>query len=94
MNETFAKSKNIILDEKYSLQPDQFNGLVLTFSETRKRTKKDGTEEDFVFSDKWYFLKLSQTLRKYFQLKQMEAGSLEELLSKVESVEKIIEKLK
>jgi hypothetical protein len=94
MNEVFKKSKNIILDDKYSLEPDGFKGITLVFSELRKRTKKDETEEMYTFEDRWYYPKLSQVLKKYLSLKQMEAGSLEELLSKVIEVESIIEQFK
>jgi hypothetical protein len=94
MNTVFTKSQNIILDNNYSLEPDQFQGLVLTFSEERIRTKKDKTEEKFLFQDFYYYPKLSQTLRKYLSLKQMEAGDLDELLDKVTEVEKTIEQFK
>ena len=94
MNEVFNKSQNIILDDKYSLEPDSFKGLVLVFSEPRTRIKKDDSEEKYTFTDQWYFPKLSQTLRKYLSLKQMEASSLLELLNKTEEVEKTIEQFK
>lgn len=85
--------KKIILDDKFHLESDSFNGLVLIFQEERIKTKEDKTEVPFIFTDKWYYPKLSMVLNKYLQLKTKEAGNVEELKEIVLRVEQTIEKL-
>jgi hypothetical protein len=92
MNKIFTEKNTdkVVLDEKYYLEPDGFKGLVLVFEEPRVREKKDKTEEDYVFQDRWYFPKLSQTISKYLMLTTNEAKSIEELRDIVLRVEKTI----
>jgi hypothetical protein len=92
MNKIFTEKNTdkIVLDEKYSLQPDGFKGLVLVFEEPRIRVKKDKTEEEYLFQDQWYHAKLSQTLSKYLMLTTNEAKSIEELRDIVLRVEQTI----
>lgn len=103
MNEVFKKmnSERIELDEKYSLEPDGYRGLVLIFEEKRvrekidvKTKKKTGETEEYIFTDKWYHPKLSQSLSKYLQLSTSEAKSIEELRDIVLRVENKIANLK
>lgn len=103
MNDIFKNmnSKKIILDDKYYLEPDGYHGLVLVFEEERTRKKLDpktkketGETEDYIFSDKWYFPKTSQTLDKYLTLSLKENKTVEELRNTLERVEKTIESIK
>ena len=103
MNDIFKNmnSKKIILDDKYFLEPDGYHGLVLVFEEERTRKKLDpktkketGETEDYIFSDKWYFPRTSQSLSKYLQLTTSEAKSIEELRDIVLRVEDKINKIK
>lgn len=97
MNEIFKKvnKKRIALDDKWSLEPDQFKGLVLVLEEPRTRIKKDTEiEEIYTFVDKWYHLKLSQALENYLKQTTLKASSIEELKEIVLRVEKTIENLK
>ena len=103
MNEVFKKmnSERIELDEKYSLEPDAFRGLVLVFEEKRvrekvdtKTNKKTGETEEYIYTDKWYHPKLSQSLSKYLQLTTSEAKTIEELKDIVLRVENKIASLK
>ena len=103
MNDIFKNmnSKKIILDDKYFLQPDGYHGLVLVFEEERTRKKLDpktkketGETEEYIFTDKWYHPKLSQSLSKYLQLTTSEAKSIEELRDVVLRVEDKINSLK
>jgi hypothetical protein len=83
----------IRLDDKYHLEPDQFKGLVLVFREERERIKKDETVETYMFEDRWYHPKLSQSLSRYLMLTQNDSKTLEELLERVTRVENLINKL-
>ena len=103
MNEIFTKlnSERIELDKRYSLEPDGYHGLVLVFKEKRvrekvdaKTKKKTGETEEYIFTDKWYHPKLSQSLSKYLQLTTSEAKSIEELRDIVLRVEDKINKIK
>ena len=103
MNEVFKKlnSERIELDERYSLEPDGFRGLVLVLEEKRvrekvdaKTKKKTGETEEYIFTDKWYHPKLSQSLSKYLQLTASEAKSTEKLKDIVLRVEDKINSLK
>jgi len=103
MNEIFIKtnSEKIQLDDKYSLQPDGFKGLVLVFEEQRVREKidvktkeKTGETEQYTYTDKWYHPKLSQSLSKYLQLTTLEAKTIEELKDIVLRVEDKINSIK
>ncbi len=103
MNEVFKKlnSKRIELDKRYSLEPDGYHGLVLVFKEKRvrekvdaKTKKKTGETEEYIFTDKWYHPKLSQSLSKYLQLSTLEAKSIGELRDIVLRVEDKINSLK
>lgn len=103
MNEIFTKlnSERIELDKRYSLEPDGYHGLVLVFKEKRvrekvdaKTKKKTGETEDYIFSDKWYFPKTSQTLDKYLTLSLKENKTVEELRDTLTRVEDKINKIK
>ena len=103
MNEIFTKlnSERIELDKRYSLESDAFRGLVLVLEEKRvrekvdaKTKKKTGETEEYIFTDKWYHPKLSQSLSKYLQLTASEAKSIEELRDIVLRVEDKINQIK
>mgnify|MGYP003404039578 CR=1 FL=1 len=95
MNEIFkAKGMDkIVLCENYYLEPDNFKGLVLVFHEQRTKTKKDDTTESYLFEDRFYYPKLSQTLDKYLILKQTKAKDIEDLKDIVLRVEQTIKNL-
>ena len=93
MNKAFKNTQKIVLDDKFYLEPDQFKGLVLVFNEERTRTKKDGTEEQYVFEDRYYHPSLSQTLRKYMMLKVNYANSINDLHTIVQQLENTINSL-
>ncbi len=88
------KDGNIILDANNYLESDTFNGLTLVNHFAAKKNKKDGTEEDTVKEQRFYYPKLSMVLSKYLQLKTAEAKSVEELQEIVLRTEKKIEDLK
>ena len=103
MNEVFKKlnSERIELDKRYSLEPDGFRGLVLVLEEKRvrekvdaKTKKKTGETEEYIYTDKWYHPKLSQSLSKYLQLTASEAKSIGELRDVVLRVENKIASIK
>ena len=91
MNEIFRTTNEIILDENYSLKPDQFKGMILVFKEIRDKQKKDNTIESYQFEDRWYYPKLSMVLNKYLTLKQCESKTLEDLKEITLRVEQTIQ---
>jgi hypothetical protein len=100
MNNIFKQSKKQVveLDEFFTLQSDGDSGLVLTFSELRKREKVDnkkvktGETEDFIFEQKYYFPRLHQALSKYLELSQnAPSKTIEELVERTNKLFKIIE---
>lgn len=84
MNKLFKKDRIIKLDEFYTLESDSFNGVVLIFSEPRKKKKKDSEiEEDYIFIDKWYYTRVNDALNKYAELSMSDFSNLKELSDKV-----------
>ncbi len=97
MNNIFKQSKKQVveLDEFFTLSPDADSGLILTFSEPRKRNKTDGTEEDFIFEQKYYYPRLHQALSKYLELSQnAPSKTVEELVERTNKLFKIIEEFR
>lgn len=97
MNDLFKKAKTdrFQLDEKFYLESDGFHGLTLVFEETRTKKKKDGSgEEEYLYSDKWYYPKISIVLNKYLELVTKDTKSVEELRDVVLRVEKKIDSIK
>lgn len=97
MNELFKKAKTdrFQLDEKFYLESDGFHGLTLVFEETRTKKKKDGSGEDeYLYTDKWYYPKISMVLNKYLELVTKDTKSVEELRDVVLRVEKKIDSIK
>jgi len=65
MNDLFkkAKTKRFELDENYFLESDGYHVLTLVFEQTRMKKKKDGSgEEEFLYTDKWYYPRISFVL--------------------------------
>ena len=94
MNKTFLKTKEIRLDDKYVLTPDSDNGVILTFSEMRRRKNKTTEkEEDYLFEDKTYHTRISQALTKYVDLTQNSSKTLEELFIKVDEIYAVIKRI-
>jgi hypothetical protein len=100
MNNIFKQSKKQVveLDEFFTLSPDGDSGLILTFSEPRKREKVDnkkvktGETEDFIFEQKYYYPRLNQALSKYLELSQnAPSKTVEELVERTNKLFKIIE---
>jgi hypothetical protein len=91
MNDLFKKAKTdrFQLDENYFLESDGYHGLTLVFEETRMKKKKDGSgEEEFLYTDKWYYPRVSRVLHKYLELVTKDTksvGELKEVLLRVET---------
>lgn len=97
MNELFKKAKTdrFQLDEKFYLESDGFHGLTLVFEETRTKKKKDGSgEEEYLYTDKWYYPKISIVLHKYLELVTKDTKSVEELREVVLRVENKIDSIR
>lgn len=88
------KTDKVVLDDNFHLTTDNFSGLTLTFAEVRNRKKKEGTEEEFVYEDKYYYPLLSQALSKYLEISAKRTKTAEELLTTVSRVEQTINNLR
>lgn len=97
MNDLFkkAKTKRFELDENYFLESDGYHGLTLIFEEVRIKTKKDGSgEEEYLYTDKWYYPRVSMVLQKYLELVTKDTKSVEELREVMLRVENKIDSIK
>lgn len=96
MNELFkkTKSKSFQLDNEFRLTPDGFKGLVLQREIEKEGKDKEGNSKIIIQTESFYFPKISQTLKKYLELKSCDAKSIEELKEIVLKVEKTIESIK
>ena len=90
-----VKNGTINLSDKWTLSTDSFNGIVLTFSETRERVKKDGTKETYIFQEPRYFAKVDQALERYIELSQTTpTKTIEEVLEVCKNINKTLEEFK
>ena len=95
MNKEFTNSNEIKLSEKWKLTPDSDNGIILIFSEQRKRkNKKTELEENFIFEDKYYFPRICQALR-YFVSKELNNNnnSIQDVIIKSEKLYDLIDEI-
>ena len=97
MNNIFKQSKkNVIhLQDGYTLSHDSFRGIVLTFSETREREKKDGTVEKYIYTEPRYFPKVDQALERFVELSQTQpTKTIEEILEVCKKINETLEEFK
>lgn len=66
------------LNENYRIDADSI-GATLVYEDIRTRLK-DGKEQEFTYTDRWYFLNVQQALTKYADLMMGEAKDAEDLL--------------
>lgn len=81
------------IDDNYTANSDTY-GWTLTFSEERERTKKDKSKEIYMFEEHTYHSSLKNCLKKYLDLTMKGLGDVEEVLERIQSVEKKIDELK
>lgn len=102
MNKTFTQKSKIELDNNYYLEPDGDNGIVLIFSEMRKRDKtvkengktiKTGEQEDYLYESRTYHTRIAQSLRYYVEKTLNSSKTLEDIIQKEDKLLKIITKL-
>lgn len=98
MNSAFKQNKILVLSENYLIKPDNNNGVILTFTEQRTRTKRDEVlevevEENFTFTESWQYPRIAQALRKYADLEIMVEDNVEAMIAKSEAVYKLIDKI-
>lgn len=102
MNNIFKQSKKeiIVLDNNYTLTPDPFKGIILTFSEMREREKVDekrkktGEKEQYLYEQAYYYPSVGLALKKYVELSQNSAKSLEEIIEKTDKILAVVEEFK
>ena len=87
MNKAFAKKKVIRLDEKWDISPDADHGVVLTFKE--KRFREESLKE-FLYSDKYYFPRVSQALSKYCEMSLNNSESIDKIVENSERIFNLI----
>jgi|GWRWMinimDraft_5_1066013.scaffolds.fasta_scaffold10513_4 hypothetical protein len=78
------------LDENFRVESDSV-GTMLIFEQERKR-ERDGKEVDFIFTDRWYFLNMTQALNKYVDLKMGKAEDVKELLKLIKELKEQLKK--
>ena len=89
----------ITLDKKWSILPDTYS-WELRFTETRVREKVDakkvktGEVEDFEFVNSWWYPKISMCLNKFKEESLKTIETVEEILSKLDSIDKKIGEIK
>jgi len=94
MNKSFKNKSQIALDDKHFLIPDSDSGIILVFHEIRQRKKKDSEElEDYEFTDRWYFTRIVQSLRKYTELTENSCKTIDEILEKVKYNTELLDRL-
>ena len=88
MNNIFKKEKKevIVLDDNYTLNHDGYSGVVLTFSEMREKEKKTGEKEQYLYEEPRYFATVGQALKRYVELSQNSAKSIEEIIEKTDKI--------
>lgn len=102
MNKAFTKSKELVLDHNWKIQPDGDNGVVLIFAEHREKETikivngkktKTGLYEPFWFEDKFYFPRIAQALKHYATATINESDCLLDIIANSKKVYDLIEKL-
>ena len=84
---------SIRLDNSYSLRNNNIHGVELVFEETRTRkSKKDGSEEEYTFKDTWYYPNPISALKQWVSLTN-NASDLSELTKHYERCTDLIEKV-
>ena len=79
------------LNENYSIESDG-TGSNLVFKAPRVREKNDGTKEDYIFEDRWFFLTVPQCLRKFLSLSLEDCTDVKDCLKRIDEVESKINK--
>lgn len=102
MNKAFTKQKEILLSDGWVMLPDGFKGIELRHSKPAKREKTDtidgkkvptGVYEDIVETNSLYFPKVSQALKRYLELVQVEATDIKDLSERTNRVYDVIERI-
>lgn len=94
MNKAFTKTDKIILDELYTLSPDDSKGIILTFAEMRKKVnKKTDLEEDFLFESSTYHPRICQALKEYVNKTLNNSKTLEEIIEKEDRIFSLISEI-
>ena len=94
MNNTFKQKAQLDLDDNWHLTSDSDSGVVLTFHEIRRRkNKKTGEEEEFLFEDKYHYPRVAQSLRKWSQMVENSTESIDKILENSEKVLEVINRI-
>ena len=80
------------LSNEYTLEYDE-NNVVLVFSEPRTRVKKNGTTEEYIYTDKYYYPNIKSALKSYLNKSIKGAKDIQDLVDKILNVEKKIDNL-
>jgi len=89
----------IQLQNGYSIKTDS-SGVTLCLKEVRKKEeidketkKKTGKLIDYEFTDEFYLLNVKQALTYYLQLELKNCEDVKEIMTKMESIEKLIKNI-
>lgn len=77
----------ITLDEHFTIESETNGGCALVFRQKRIRTKKDETEEEYIFESADYFPTVKDCLIKYSDYYVRDAKDVKEVLEKIQKLE-------
>jgi hypothetical protein len=76
----------MILSNEYRIVNEE-NNTILQFYETRIRTKKNGTKEDFVFTENYYYPNLKTALKAFVNKSISDCPSVNHVLREIKKLE-------
>lgn len=81
------------IDNKYSIRKSSVDGVELVFAEKRIKNKGTEKEQEFLYEDVRYYNNVKTALNKYCLLQLESCENFLEVLKRIDSLEKLIEKL-
>lgn len=88
------KIKNCMqISDNYRIVFDEKN-VILQFFEQRQKNKKDGSKENYEYTDDTYHISVKQALKAFLQKNLIGSKSAEDCLSRINEVENKIDSLK
>lgn len=78
------------IDNNWSIEYDE-NNVILVYSEPKTRIKKNGSKEDYIYRNMFYYPNIKTALKSYLNRCLKGSGSINEVLSKINEVEQKID---
>lgn len=87
------KTANMKLDKNWSIETDSLN-VILEFRQTRTKVDKSGQEKAYEAVESFYYPTVKIALKSYLQKSLKSCQTLDEILRRIDEVEKQIDELK